>query len=164
MFELDYRIVHSKYDDFVGQHGFLQIKCNNCIYGEMYPKEIEEIMDKVSLYDWFERLAKVIKNLMTKDYVALSDVESYNTWIVFQKRNEEVIISIVKAKKEQGSHDIAFSLRRPETGEWTNQIINFEQLKQEVIKKGMEYIKKIISTNKDNKIGDKIKRAFGEIS
>lgn len=48
---------------------------------------------------------------MTKDYVALSDVESYNTWIVFKKRNEEVAISIVKAKKKQGSPDIEFFLR-----------------------------------------------------
>ena len=163
MFELDYRIVHSEYDDFEGQHGFFQIKCNGYIYGEMYPKEIEEVMDKVSLYDWFERLAKVIKNLMTKNYVALSDVESYNTWIVFQKRNEEVIISIVKAKKEQGSQDIEFVLREPEAGEWTNQEINFNELKKEVIEKGMEYIKNIVAFNTENVLFDKIEQAFTEI-
>ena len=27
MFELYYRVVHSEYDDFVGQNGFFQIKC-----------------------------------------------------------------------------------------------------------------------------------------
>lgn len=163
MFELDYRIVHSEYDDFEGQHGFFQIRCNGYIYGEMYPKEIEEVMDKVSLYDWFQRLVKVIKNLMAQDYVALSDVESYNTWIVFQKRNEKVIISIVKAKKEQGSHDIEFVLREPKDGEWANQTINFEQLKQEVIEKGREYVKNILSTNKENVLIDKIKQEFDEI-
>ena len=94
MFTLDYRIVHSEYDDFVGENGFLQIKCNECKYGEMYPKELETIMDKVSLYDWFDRLVRVVKNLLTKDYVALSDVESYNTWIEFHKKNEEIIISM----------------------------------------------------------------------
>lgn len=36
MFKLDYRIVHSEYDDYIGQNGFLQIKCNGCMYGEMY--------------------------------------------------------------------------------------------------------------------------------
>lgn len=86
MFTLDYRIVHSEYDDFIGENGFLQIKCNECKYGEMYPKELETIMDKVSLYDWFDRLVRVVKNLLTKDYVALSDVESYNTWIEFHKK------------------------------------------------------------------------------
>lgn len=164
MFELNYRIVHSEYDDFNGQHGFFQIRCNGYIYGEMYPKEIEEVMDKVSLYDWFERLAKVIKNLMIKDYVALSDVESYNTWIVFEKRNEEAIISIMKAQKEQGSHDVEFVLREPEAGEWTNQTINFEQLKQEIVEKGREYVKNILSTNMENVLVDKIKQEFDEIS
>lgn len=51
MFQIDYRIVYNEYDDFNGQHGFFQIKCNDYIYGEMYPKEIETVMDKVSLYD-----------------------------------------------------------------------------------------------------------------
>ena len=101
MFELNYRIVHSEYDDFIGQNGFFQIRCNECIYGEIYPKELETIMDKVSLYDWFERLARVIKYLMTKDYVALSDVESYNTWIEFRKKNEEVIVKHCKGREER---------------------------------------------------------------
>lgn len=164
MFELDYRIVHNEYDDFAGQHGFFQIRCNNYIYGEIYPEEIEGIMDKVSLYDWFERLAKVIKGLLTKDYVALSDVESYNTWIVFQKKNDEVIISIVKAKKEQGSHDIESFVRDPEAGEWMNQVIDFEQLKREVIEKGKEYVNSILLANKENNSFDKLRRAFDAIS
>ena len=163
MFAINYRIVQSEYDDFVGQHGFFQIKCNGHVYGEMYPKEIEDIMEKVPLYDWFERLAKVIQNLMTKDYVALSDIESYNTWIVFQKRNEEVTISIVKAKKESGSHDIEFALSEPEVGEWTNQTINLEQLKQEVIEKGREYIRKILAANKEKAIVEQIEQRFNEI-
>lgn len=164
MFEINYRIVHSKYDDFAGQHGFFQINCNNNFYGEMYPKETEKIMDTVSIYDWFERLARVIKSLMTKDYVALSDVESYNTWVVFQKRCKEVIISIVKAKKESGSYDIEYFLNDPEAGEWVNQVVNFEQLKEEVTEKGKEYVNNILSTNYERIFIDKIKRAFDEIS
>ena len=78
MFKINYRIVHSRYDDFIGQHGFFQIICNGNKYGEMYSKEIETIMDKVSLYDWFERLARVINILNIKEYVVLSDIESYN--------------------------------------------------------------------------------------
>lgn len=164
MFEINYRIVRSEYDDFVGQHGFFQIKCNGYIYGEIYPKEIEEVMEKVSLYDWFERLAKVIRNLMEKDYVVLSDVESFNTWIEFQRRSEEVVISIIKAKKEQGSHDIEFYLREPMDGEWTNQAVNFEQLKKEIIEKGKEYIQNISLFDKENLIVDKVKKKFDEIS
>ncbi len=150
MFTLDYRIVQSEYDDFVGENGFLQIQCNECKYGEMYPEELETIMDKVSLCDWFDRLVRVVKNLMTKDYVVLSDAESYNTWIEFLKKNEEVVISIVKAKKEQGSRDIEFYLRESIVGEWADQVISFSQLKTEIIEKAREYIEIITLSNKEN--------------
>ena len=161
MFELNYRIVHSEYDDFIGQNGFFQIKCNERIYGEIYPKELETIMDKVSLYDWFERLARVIKYLMTKDYVALSDVESYNTWIEFRKKNEEVIVSIVKAEKKEGSHDIEFVLKDPIAGEWEKQVIHYNQLKTEIIEKLGEYVECITISNTEHpeikKLGELLK-------
>lgn len=163
MFEIDYRIVLNEYDDFIGQHGFFQIKCNDYIYGEMYPKEIETVMDKGSLYDWFERLAKVINYLMTTEYVALSDVESFNTWIVFQKRNDKVIISILKEKKESGSQDIEFFLKNPESGEWVNQVVSFEQLRQEVIEKGRAYIKNILINNKENELVIEMQKKFEEM-
>lgn len=161
MFEINYRIVHCEYDDFDGQHGFFQIKCNGFSYGEIYPREIEMTMEKVSLINWFERLAKVIINLMTKEYVVLSDVESYNIWIEFQKKNEKVIISIVKVEKEQGSHDIEFSLKEKEHGEWMNQVIEFKQFKEEVIEKGNEYIKNIIVNSTENLFIDKLKQKLG---
>ncbi len=80
------------------------------------------------------------------------------------KKNDEVIISIVKAKKEQGSHDIEFFLRDPEAGEWMNQVIDFEQLKREVIEKGKEYVNSILLANKENNSFDKLRRAFDAIS
>lgn len=150
MFKLDYRIVHSEYDDYIGQNGFLQIRCNGCTYGEMYPEELEMVMDKVSLHDWFDRLVRVLKNLMTKDYVALSDVESYNTWIEFKRKNEEVIISIIKAEKEQCSRDIEFNLREPIAGRWVDQVISYSQLKTEIIEKAREYIEFIVASNTEN--------------
>lgn len=150
MFQLDYRIVHSEYDDFIGQNGFLQIKCNECKYGEIYPRNVEMIMDKVSLYDWFERFARVIKYLMTKDYVVLSDVESYNTWIEFRRENEYVIVSIIKAKKEEGSHDIEFNLEDTIAGEWEKQVVCYRQLKTEIIEKLRGYVAFITTSNTEN--------------
>ena len=76
MFSLKYRIVYCEYDDFEGQNVFFQIECNGCNYGDIYPKELENVMEKVSLYDWFERMIRVAQNLMTKEYIVLSDVES----------------------------------------------------------------------------------------
>ena len=162
MFKLEYRIVLSDDDDFEGQNGFLQIKCNDYKYGEMYPKELETVMDKVSLFDWFERLIKVVKYLMTEDYVVLSDVESYNIWIEFQKSSEEVMISVVKAKKELGTQDIEFILGEPVEREWTVSQISYNQLKMEVVNKASEYIAYVVANNKSSSI-DKIKEELEKI-
>lgn len=162
MFKLEYRIVLSDDDDFEGQNGFLQIKCNDYKYGEMYPKELETVMDKVSLFDWFERLIKVVKYLLTEDYVVLSDVESYNIWIEFQKSSEEVMISVVKAKKELGTQDIEFILGEPVEREWTVSQISYNQLKMEVVNKASEYIAYVVANNKSSSI-DKIKEELEEI-
>lgn len=162
MFKLEYRIVLSDDDDFEGQNGFLQIKCNDYKYGEMYPKELETVMDKVSLFDWFERLIKVVKYLMTEDYVVLSDVESYNIWIEFQKSSEEVMISVVKSKKELGTQDIEFILGEPVEREWTVSQISYNQLKMEVVNKASEYIAYVVANNKSSSI-DKIKEELEEI-
>lgn len=163
MFKIDYRIVHTEFDDFTGEHGFFQINCNGYKYGELYPKELETVMDKVSLYDWFERLIRVAKNLTANDYVALSDVESYNTWIEFRKRKNETIISIVKAEKEQGSRDIAFHLNAPIAGAWAEQVVSYCRLKAEITKKAGEYIKFIAACNEGNTEIDKIKETFEEL-
>jgi len=163
MFELDYRIVHSEYDDFAGQNGFLQIKCNGFTYGDMYSRDIETVMEKVSLYDWFERLIRTAKNLMTNDYVALSDVESYNTWIEFKKIKNAVSVSVIKAEKEQGSHDIEFSLKDIQFWEWKEQIIDFEQFKREVIQNAREYLKSIIEYNTDNVLLKKLEKEIEEL-
>ena len=163
MFKINYRIVHSRYDDFIGQHGFFQIICNGNEYGEMYSKEIETIMDKVSLYDWFERLARVVDNLNIKEYVVLSDVESYNTWIEFIKKNEEILVSIVKAKKDEGSHDIEFILKDPQIGKWGNQAVSFEQFRKEVLEKGTEYIREVFEDNPENDLINKLTQRFNDI-
>lgn len=160
MFEINYQIVHSDYDDFVGQNGFFQIKCNEHDYGELYSKELESIMDTVSLYDWFERLLRVIKILSVNGYVVLSDVESYNTWIEFQKKNEEVTIGLLWAEK-QNLHDVELKLNGAVAGKWVNQTISYDQFRKEVINKIGTYIKYIVEMLDKFKsdMGDKLKIA-----
>ena len=150
MFEIDYRIVQDEHDEFVGQNGFFKIMCNEFRYGEVYSKELEPFMDKVSVYNWFERLAKVIKYLMTNEYVALSDVESYSTWIEFHRKDEDVVVSVVKAEKEEGARDIEFSLKGTSAGEWEKQVICYSQLRTEIIDKLREYVDFLVRNNPKN--------------
>lgn len=86
----------------------------------------------------------------------LSDVESYNTWIEFRKTNEEVMVSIVKAEKEEGSHDIEFNLKEPIAGEWEKQVIRYSQLKTEIIEKLGEYVEFITISNTEHPEIEKI--------
>lgn len=79
------------------------------------------------------------------------------------ENNEEVIVGIVQARKEQGPKDIAYNLRDRETGIWENQKINFNQFKKEVIEKGTKYIEEIVATNTENILIDKIKQEFASI-
>lgn len=148
MFELNYRVIQSEEDDFIGQNGLFQIKCNDFYYGEM----IENFIYNESLYNWFERLIRVAKNLMTREYVVLSDVETYNIWIEFKRKKNYLLISIVKAEKKQGSQDIEFALDEVQLGEWGNQSVFFEQFKEEIIKKGKAYIKEIMPYNLENQL------------
>lgn len=139
MFKIEYKIINSDFDDFYGQNGFFQVLCNGFSYGEIYPEELESVMDKVSIVDWFERLVRVKEHLKTLDYVALSDTESYNTWIEFRKNQRNLVISIIKADKVDGSHDIEYQLNNMENGDWVNQVVSFEQFCDEIQSKAKEY-------------------------
>ena len=56
----------------------------------------------------------------------------------YKKNDNQVIISIIEAKKEQGSQDIEFHLIKAKPSDWANQVVDFYQLKEEIIKKGKE--------------------------
>lgn len=162
-FIINYRIISNEFDDFVGQHGFFQVDFNGFLYGEMYPKEIESIMDKASLYDWFERFVRVAKILMFQNYVLLSDIESYNTWIEFKRNEDKLTVSIVKAQKPQNSRDIEFNLEDVLKGEWANQTVSFEQFKKEISSKGKEYVKVIRKLNPQNMLIDELELKIKEL-
>lgn len=56
MFELNYRIVHSEYDDFIGQNGFFKLSVMS-VYMEKYiPKSWKRLWIKfhymIGLKDW----------------------------------------------------------------------------------------------------------------
>lgn len=74
----------------------------------------------------------------------------------FRKTNEEVMVSIVKAEKEEGSHDIEFNLKEPIAGEWEKQVIRYSQLKTEIIEKLGEYVEFITISNTEHPEIEKI--------
>ena len=163
MFEIFYEIVCDEVDDFVGQNGFLQIRCNEFQYGEIYPKEIADIMDRDALFDWMERLIRVLIYLKTYNYVVLSDVESYNTWLEFKRDNDDLIVSVIEAEKNIGSKDIEFSVSNRKNGEWYGQRIHFNEFERELNIKVGNYIKYIKENNAINNDIESLQKKYDSI-
>lgn len=163
MFQFNYRIVKSESDDFIGQNGFFQIKCNGFIYGEIYGSELEEIMDKEPLYDWFERMLRAVKELEVRHRVFLSDTESYNTWIEFCKENGFITVRLVTTENKEGLMDMEFHLKNARSWALEVQEANFQQFKDEMIKKGTAYWDCLVRLNHKNSLPNGLERLLKEL-
>lgn len=95
MFSLDYRIVLHDYDDVLGESGFFRIECDTLKYGDFFPPEIEMNMSTVWLLNWFEKLTEICIILRGGHYVALSDAESYNAWLEFERSDDKIFLNII---------------------------------------------------------------------
>lgn len=146
MFIINYKIIENYEDDYYGQNGFFQLVCNECTYGEIFLEE-EEYMDQVDLDDWFKGILTVLETLSNYEDVFLSDIESYDTWIRFQKIQSSLAVSVVHAEKPIGTYGIECRLLNIKEGRWTNQIIEYEQFKKEVLQKTNMYIDDVLKHN-----------------
>lgn len=157
MIEIVFKVIDDNDDEIKGNDGFFKINCNGNSYGEVYPTELEDVMDKVSVYDWFERLLRVAGALQKYNYVVLSDTESNNRWIEFiGDTNNIVTISIIKSNKVSGTQDIEYTdFEDKEYVEWWNQKVSYISLCKEIIDKAHEYIEILLKEN-NNSISEKI--------
>ncbi len=148
MFEINYKIINNPdLDDYYGQQGFFQITCNGYSYGEIYSK-YEEYMDLEYLDHWFQRIVKALELLVFHEQVFLTDVESYDTWIRFEKRNTLLYVSIVNAEKPIGTSGVEYTLENVKEGNWwQNQPVKYGQFKEEVIKKSSQYLREVLDYN-----------------
>ena len=150
MFELLYKVVKSKDDDFIGKNGFFKLIVNEYNYGEIYSDELDDIMEKDSIYDWMERLCSVIKELKINKKVYLSDVELYNTWLEFEIVDNSILINEVKFLKENGSKDLEYHLENFIKKEWNNPKVKYKEFRSEITSKLNDYRNFIIKNNTNN--------------
>lgn len=150
MFELLYKVVKSKDDDFIGKNGFFKLIVNEYNYGEIYSDELDDIMEKDSIYDWMERLCRVIKELKINKKVYLSDVELYNTWLEFEIVDNSILINEVKSLKEKGSKDLEYHLENFIKKEWNNPKVKYIEFRSEITAKLNDYRNFIIKNNTNN--------------
>lgn len=130
------------------QEGFFQIICNEYSYGEYYSDELENIMDTVSVFDWFERMIRVVVDLEKYNYIKLSDTESFNKWIEFVRdKDNRVTVGVIKSEKVIGSTDIEYDDTYKEYAEWSGQRFSFNEIKYEVKEKAQLYCKVLNGVN-----------------
>lgn len=153
MFEIEYRIAEKMIGYFIGEEGYYKIHCNEKTYGDIYPEELEEIMGTEYLYDWFEDMLKIAIELHDRRYIVLSEIESYNLWIEFERKGEDLFVSLAYADKPDGSKEIEYELFNQYYDEslWKNERIDFEAFKLEVVRKSTEYSQEIKRRNRNLK-------------
>lgn len=153
MFKIEYRIVISEFeDDISGQNGFIKFSNNNYNYGDIYPKELEQHMGVESIYYWLIYFMQAIIELKNKNYILISDIESYNTWMEIERYNNIIYTSVIHADKPVGTTAVEFApVPNIKYTDWKKQETSFNQFKTEVIENAEKYFNEICNLNPLNR-------------
>lgn len=160
MFEILYRITdkneylksldENSFDVGGDVEGFFLININDSYYGHYHCNPLgDDEMGWHSISNWFINLATAYKELCQKDYVAINDTESYNTWLEFKKNDKHLLASIIEANKEDGATElrltpfIAFNY-----GEWDNIAFEIKEYHDELILKISAFLNELEKINK----------------
>ena len=160
MFTIKYKVSKQRYNDFIGEMGYYQIKCNDKLYGEIYPDELEDIMGTEYLYDWFEELLQIAIELNERDYIALNNIESNNRWLEFAKQQNEILISVVKSEKQNGVGFIVYNLQEKSYDEnlLKEEKVIYKDFIREILIKSNKYLNEVKQLNMKEGNAEQIKR------
>jgi len=149
MFNIEYRISTKADGQFIGEMGYYKMICNLNYYGDIFPEDLEDIMGTEYLYDFMRDIVIILKELHDKYYVALSNIESYNLWVEFEKKQNDISISLTHADKPDGAKKIEFEIFNRKENEtlWRNEKVDFNDFKEQIIASAKEYVKEVKSNN-----------------
>ncbi|EGL15053.1 MULTISPECIES: hypothetical protein [Paenibacillus] len=159
MFEINYRIITEidhwrncnleQIDKEGGIEGFFQLVFNNEEYGYYHNRDLaegEEGFDLIST--WFDNLMEVCLHLEASKYVALKDIETYNTWIEFIPKEDQISVSLMKSDPSISEFIILKPLSCTSYPEWKDILIPKEEFKSIVIQRTKEFIDELLEINK----------------
>lgn len=160
MFQIKYRIIEdmkilkqwdgSTFDKEGDLEGFFQLQFNDKNYGYYHDRELRDGETGFDLIThWFEMLIKVYLALETSKYVALSDIESFNTWLEFKRISSQILeVSIIECDKNDIAEAIVTNHFDDYTySDWKNIQITLEDFQEEILHKSNLYIDDIRSIN-----------------
>ena len=158
MFKVNYKIMdteeeirsHIPSDCYI--YGLFEMVANNKSYG-IYD-EREEIRKCPGLFEnlpfWFEHLTAIVKKIKKHGYALLNEIESYNTWIEFIYKENDIELSIIRVEKWNECGLLSFERILPpeiEYGEWKKERITFDEFSNEVINAADRFLRTIYSIN-----------------
>ncbi|MEL7568772.1 MAG: hypothetical protein AAGU27_28435 [Dehalobacterium sp.] len=159
MFEIKYRITYDINEIknwnaekcyFEGDfEGFFALNFNGNWYGYYHENVLREGEEGFELISrWFEDLLRAFINLKNSNYVAVSDIESYNTWFEFRKVNTELKVSVIETKDKSGYDSIEENLFEDSLPtDWGSSVVSFEEFGKELLLKAESYIKEVEEIN-----------------
>lgn len=129
--------------------GFFALNFDGNYYGYYHDNPLKENEKGDELItNWFISLLEAYVELQLTNYVAVSDIDSFNTWLEFKKQGEMVSVSIVEAEKEDGSTEIRTKpFENYAYGRWNNIGLELEDFRTELINKASQYFEEIVSIN-----------------
>ena len=81
MFAISYRIINYTNELPIGADGYIRFDCGKYHYGEIFPPELDLVMDISSIYGWIQALIKAAELINEEiPYILIRDIESYNTY------------------------------------------------------------------------------------
>lgn len=181
MFEINFRLTRTVHEYFKklsveeidsegNIDGFFEMVFNNKSYG-FYTKEplSEKEFGGEYIDDWLDSLQKACIVLNFHSYVAISDVDSINSWIEFKKNTDENYLFVSNLCKEKSNEVFKITIDRLEEAKvlsWENEIIHYSEFLLEIIKKVeifMEYLVSINNNFKKSKIVKQMSFLNGEL-
>jgi hypothetical protein len=172
MFKINYRITTSRelFNYFTpeeidaGGHieGFFQIVVNNASYGDC-PQGIipPDYSDQELLTIWFEHFLQLLTYLKSgHEYLAMSDIDSYNSWLEFSKIDtSDICISRIYSEGRNGISSIIFE--PPKDREYKpevlhKQIVSLAEMEKEIKLKASQYFDEINVLNSELATGGRI--------
>ncbi len=84
---------------------------------------------------------------LQKKYIAIKDVESYNTWLEFLVQETELTVSIMRSDEAISQFIITRSVQDCTYPAWRNIVVSRDEFKNELIIKTQRFIHEVMLIN-----------------
>lgn len=164
-FKIIYQIIASETDEFWGENGNFIIQCADFAY-EYLHWEQRDCSEDICLKNCFEKMLRVLEMLRERDSVALKDMQTQHTSIVFDRKEEYVFIRLSDAARQSAIGAIETMIPKPEIIGTCKKPIPFISLEEAIYNASKEYIRLLIKNNSTTedfvRLLELFQRVFGE--